>query len=161
MRKSFATLLVILLALPVLWASGTQEQAPAAKKRATSHSKPANAPAKHEEPPKRTYAELTITELVHEDPSSWSEKMGTHAAVGGFVTQATREEDGDTDIRICENPKIEGMDRARCIEAKCIPKVPCESPSIGKPITIRGITRYDAKAGNHWWEINPVEQIEK
>jgi hypothetical protein len=160
MRRSFATLLVILLALPVLWASGTQEQAPAAKKRATSHSKPANAPAKHEEV-KRTYAELTIAELVHEDPSSWSEKMGTHATVGGFVTQAMKEEDGDTDIRICENPKIEGMDRARCIEAKCIPKVPCESPSIGKPITIRGITRYDAKAGNHWWEINPVEQIEK
>lgn len=161
MRKSVATLLVALLALPALWASATKQQAPAARKRPTSRAKSANTPGKHEEPPKRTYAELTIAELVHEDPSSWSEKMETHAAVGGFVTQTMKEEDGDTDIRICENPKIEGMDRGRCIEAKCIPKLPCESPSIGKPITIRGITRYDAKAGNHWWEINPVEQIEK
>jgi hypothetical protein len=86
--------------------------------------------------------------------------MATHVAVGGFVT-SVKAQDGDIDIRICESPKVEGMDRARCILAKCIPKLPFEVPQIGKPIAVKGITRYDAKAGAHWWEIHPVELIEK
>jgi hypothetical protein len=114
-----------------------------------------------EQTSKSTYAELTIGELVSEDANRWSDKMATRAAVGGFVTQVTKGDDGDTDIRICENPKIEGMDRAHCIVAKCIPKLPCDVPQVGKPVTVKGITRYDAKVGNHWWEIHPIEQIEK
>jgi hypothetical protein len=26
---------------------------------------------------------------------------------------------------------------------------------------VKGITRYDAQVGTHWWEIHPVEEIEK
>ena len=53
----------------------------------------------------------------------------------GFVTQVAKGNDGDTDIRICENPKINGMDRARCIVAECISKIPCDVPQVDKPIT--------------------------
>ena len=111
--------------------------------------------------PKTIYAELTISELIAEDANRWSEKMGTRAAVSGFVTQVTKADDGDTDILICENPKIDGMDRARCIVAKCIPQLPCDVPRVGKPITVKGITQYDARVGTHWWQIHPVEEIEK
>lgn len=162
MRRSVATLLVALLALPALGAREAENQKSVSTKRPTSPAKSANSPAKLEEQSsKRVYAELSISELVAEDANRWTEKMATHVAVGGFVTLVTKAQDGDTDIRICENPKVEGMDRARCILAKCIPRVPCEVPQIGKPITVKGITRYDAKAGAHWWEIHPVELIEK
>src|SRR6267142_2056380 len=87
--------------------------------------------------------------------SAKAASSASQAAVSGFVTQVTKENDGDTTIRICENPKIDGMDRARCIVAKCIAKIPCEVPPTGKPITVKGITRYDAKVGTHWWEIHP------
>ena len=90
-----------------------------------------------------------------------AEKMDGRAAVSGFVTHVAKGDDGDTDIRICENPKIDGMDRARCIVARCIPKLPCDGPRVGKPITVKGITQYVAKVGTHWWEIHPVEEIEK
>ena len=60
-----------------------------------------------EQSTKTAYAELTITELIAEDANRWSDKMSSHAAVGGFVTQVAKESDGDTNIRICENPKIE------------------------------------------------------
>jgi hypothetical protein len=157
-----------LLAIPVLCAGQGVQPKPVPKKSSTSSPKsaksanPANTPPKPvEQPAKSVYAELSIGELIAEDPSRWSDKMSAHAAVGGFVTQVTKGDDGDTDIRICENPKIEGMDRARCIVAKCIPKIPCDVPQVGKPITVKGITRYDAKVGTHWWEIHPVEEIEK
>ena len=156
MRRSVATLLVALLALPALGARETEPQKPASKKR--SHAKSANSPAK---PGERVYTELSISELVGEDANRWTEKMATHASVGGFVTNVTKTPDGDTEIRICDNPKLTDMDRAHCILAKCIPKLPCDVPQIGKPITVKGITRYDAKAGAHWWEIHPVELIEK
>lgn len=109
----------------------------------------------------RAYAALTISELVGEDPNRWTEKMRTHVAVSGFVTDARKEENGDMDIRICDNPKVEGMDRAHCFMAKCIPKLPCDVPRIGRPVTVRGISRYDAEIGHHWWEVHPVEQVEK
>ena len=164
MRISVATLLVALLVLPVLWARQTQQQKAAPRKRPdlSSPSKSADFSVKpDEQSSKRVYAELTIGELSGQDPNRWTEDMATHAAVSGFVTLATKTEDGDVNIRICENPKVEGMDRARCVAAKCIPKLPCEAPQIGKPITVKGITRYDAAVGNHWWEINPVEQMDR
>lgn len=161
MRRSMTILLVALLALAALGAGEAAQQKPVAKKRPVS-AKSANYPAKPDEPSsKRAYAELSINELVVEDPNRWTDKMSTHAAVGGFVTHVTKLPDGDTEIRICENPKVADMDRAHCILAKCIPKLPCDVPQIGKPITVKGITRYDAKAGAHWWEIHPVELIEK
>jgi hypothetical protein len=162
MRRSVTTLLVALLAVSALWASELQQQKPVSPKRPAVSSKPADSPANTEaQSSKRAYAELTISDLVGQDPNRWTENMATYAAVGGFVTQVTRGEDGDMDIRICENPKVVGMDRAHCIEAKCIPRIPCEVPDVGRPLTVRGITRYDGKTGDHWWEIHPVEQIEK
>jgi len=158
MRKSIVTLSLFLMTSPALCAGQTAKPKSTTKKSSTTTS--ATAPVKPAEP-KRTYADLSIGELVSEDPNRWSEKMSSHAALSGFVTDVTKRDDGDTTIRICENPRIDGMDRARCVIAQCIPKIPCDAPKVGKPITVNGITRYDAKVGSHWWEINPVEQIEK
>ena len=165
MKKHLWILPCALFAIPTVCAGQDVQPKPVSKKSTTSSTKTtksANPVPKPVEPStKSAYAELTIGELIAEDPSRWSDKMSAHVAVGGFVTQVAKGADGDTDIRICENPKIEGMDRARCIVAKCIPKIPCDLPQVGKPITVKGITRYDAKVGTHWWEIHPVEEIEK
>jgi hypothetical protein len=161
MKKYRATLIVALVATSAVWAGQTKPKQPAAGKHPPA-AKLTNASSKHEEHTnRRPYAELLISELNGEDPSRWTERMQTHASVSGFVTNVARGEDGDVSVRICENPKVEGMDRNHCFIAKCIPEIPCDPPSIGKPITVRGITRYDAKAGAHWWEIHPVEHIEK
>jgi len=157
MRKY--TVVLFLLAFPALCAAQTTTKPKSTTKKtsATTSTTTAVKPAE----PKRAYADLSIGELVAEDPNRWTEKMSSHAALSGFVTDVTKRDDGDVTIRICENPRIDGMDRARCVIAQCIPKIPCDTPKIGKPITVNGITRYDAKVGSHWWEINPVEQIEK
>jgi hypothetical protein len=162
MGRSALTLFTAFLALPVLWAREAPRQGATPKKHSDppSLSKSIGSPAKTVES-KRAYAELTISELVREDPNRWTENMATHVAVGGFVTNVTREPEGDVSIRICDNPKVGGMDRTRCIETKCIPKLPCDLPQVGMPINVKGIARYDAAVGNHWWEINPIEQIEK
>ena len=161
MKLSLAILSVSLFAFPMLCAAQTPQPKSASKKTSAS-SKTASSTVKPvEQPAKKIYADMTITELVAEDANRWSDKMSTRAAIGGFVTQIAKADDGDTDIRICENPKIEGMDRGRCIVAKCIPKLPCDVPQVGHPVTVKGITRYDAKVGTHWWEIHPIEEIEK
>jgi hypothetical protein len=162
MKRFLAFFSAILLALPAVWAGQGVQPMPVSKKSLASPAKPTNSPAKPvEQGAKPAYVDLTINELINEDADRWSDKMAARAAVGGFVTQVSKSDDGDTDIRICENPKIQGMDRARCIVAKCIPKLPCDVPQIGRPVTVKGITRYDAKVGTHWWEIHPIEQIEK
>jgi hypothetical protein len=162
MKKSLWILLCAWVAIPVLCAGQTVQPKPVSKKSSSSSAKPAGSASKAgDASAKIVYAELSIGELIAEDANRWSDKMSAHAAVSGFVTQVTKENDGDTTIRICENPKIDGMDRARCIVAKCIAKIPCELPPVGRPITVKGITRYDAKVGTHWWEIHPVEEIEK
>lgn len=161
MKRSLAALLAAFLILPGLSAKEPQQQRSVAVKRVTP-AKPAGSSAKPEPlPVKRTYAELSIGELVNEDANRWSDKMSAYASVGGFVTNVARNQDGDIDIRVCDNPKVDGMDRARCVVAKCIPRIPCDVPQVGKPVTVKGITRYDAKVGTHWWEIHPVEQIDK
>jgi hypothetical protein len=164
MTKRFCICCCALLAIPVLCA-GQGVQPKPSKKSSTSSAKSATStnstPKPMEQPAKNVYAELTIAELIAEDPNRWSDKMSARAAVGGFVTQVAKGSDGDTDIRICENPKIDGMDRAHCIVAKCIPKIPCDVLQAGRPITVKGITRYDAKVGTHWWEIHPIEELEK
>ncbi|HXN24105.1 MAG TPA: hypothetical protein VOA41_15295 [Candidatus Dormibacteraeota bacterium] len=159
MKKFRATLMVALIAASAVWAGQSKSK----KSDAGKHSaKVTNASVKHEEHTgKRAYVELLISELNAEDPARWSERMQTHASVSGFITNVAKGEDGDLNVRICENPKVEGMDRNHCFLAKCIPEIPCVLPPVGKPITVKGITRYDAKAGAHWWEIHPVEQIEK
>ena len=160
--KKFSGILLVMLALPTFGFAQSAQPKPVSKKSPASPTKPANSPIKPaEQSPRITYAELTIDELVAEDANRWSDKMATRVAVGGFVTQVTKGDDGDTELRICENPKIENMDRNRCIVPKCIPKLPCDLPQVGKPVTVKGIAQYDAKAGAHWWEIHPIEQVEK
>lgn len=150
------------LAIPVMWAGQSVQPKPVSKKSSAAPAKSVSTAPKPAEPSgKIAYVELSINELIAEDANRWSDKMSARAAVGGFVTQVSKGNDGDTEIRICENPKIEGMDRARCIVAKCIPKIPCDLPKVGRPITVKGIARYDAKVGTHWWEIQPIEEIEK
>jgi hypothetical protein len=162
MTKHLWILPCALLAIPVLCAGQNVQPKPVSKKSSASSAKAANIAPKPADPSaKIAYAELTITELIAEDANRWSDKMSAHAAVSGFITQVAKGSDGDTDIRICENPKIEGMDRTRCIVAKCISRLPCDLPPVGRPVTVKGITRYDAKVGTHWWEIHPVEEIEK
>lgn len=166
--KAFFALASFSLLLPALAAAqGVQPKNVSKKTRsASTAANAAKAPTPAAKPvadatPKVLYTDLTIGEIVAEDANRWSEKMASRASVGGFVTQINKSDDGDTEIRICENPKIDPMDRARCIVAKCIPHLPCDAPPVGHPITVKGITRYDAKIGNHWWEIHPIEQIEK
>jgi hypothetical protein len=161
MKTYYLVVLCALLALPALCLGQSVQPKTVSKKSSTTSTKSTTPSKPVEQPPKNIYAELTINELIAEDADRWSDKMSSRAAVGGFVTQVTKGNDGDTDIRVCENPKVEGMDRARCIVAKCIPKIPCDLPQVGKPITVKGITRYDASVGTHWWEIQPIEEIEK
>jgi hypothetical protein len=161
MKTYYLVVLCALLALPALCLGQSVQPKTVSKKSSTTSTKSTTSSKPVEQPPKNIYAELTINELIAEDADRWSDKMSSRAAVGGFVTQVTKGNDGDTDIRVCENPKVEGMDRARCIVAKCIPKIPCDLPQVGKPITVKGITRYDASVGTHWWEIQPIEEIEK
>jgi hypothetical protein len=162
MIRYLAIVSCAVLTVSAVCAGQDPQPKPVSKKSSASSGKSTSSTAKPADAsPKAIYAEMTIGELIAEDANRWSDKMDTRAAVGGFVTQVAKGEDGDTNIRICENPKIEGMDRARCIVAKCIPKLPCDVPKVGKPITVKGITQYDAKVGTHWWEIHPVEEIEK
>jgi len=156
--KKYAVFALVLLGLPAWCAAQSAAQPkPVSKKTTTAKTTP-----KPPDPaPKPIYTELTIGELVGEDANRWSDKMGSRIALGGFITDISKSEDGDTAVRVCENPKIEGMDRARCIVAKCIPKLPCDLPTVGKPITVKGIPRYEAKVGSHWWEIIPIEQIDR
>jgi hypothetical protein len=160
MRRYLTILSGALLSVGALTAGqGTQPKHVAKKSSASTKTTTAAKPV--DQSPRPIYVELTISELIAEDANRWSDKMDTRAAVSGFVTQVAKSDDGDTEIRICENPKIDGMDRAHCIVAKCIPKLPCDVPRVGKPITVKGITQYDAKVGTHWWEIHPIEEIEK
>jgi hypothetical protein len=161
MRRSLAILSGAWLFVCALTAGQGTQPKPVAKKSSASSTKAATTAKPADQSPRPIYAELTISELIVEDANRWSDKMDTRAAVSGFVTQVAKGDGGDTEIRICENPKIDGMDRAHCIVAKCIPKLPCDVPRLGKPITVKGITQYDAKVGTHWWEIHPVEEIEK
>jgi hypothetical protein len=167
MKLSLTLLSVASLAFCPFAVGQSPQPKPVSKKSSSSSkstataSKSNPAPVKAAESPKPLYPELTITELISEDASRWSDRMDTRASVSGFITQVEKTPDGDTAIHICENPKIDAMDRGRCVVAKCIPKIPCDVPHIGKPITVKGITQYDAKVGAHWWEIHPVEEIEK
>jgi len=104
---------------------------------------------------------LAVAQMATADPAHWPGAMATHVEVVGFVTYVKREEDGDLHVRLCDSPKVEGMNRKRCVVAECIPALPCERPKIGARVTVRGVTRYDAEAGHGWWEIHPVLYINR
>ena len=95
--NKFSSVLLILLALPALGVAQTVQTKNVSKKSSASSTKPATSKVEPVQPsPKITYAELTIGELVSEDANRWSDKMATRVAVGGFVTQVAKEDDGDT-----------------------------------------------------------------
>lgn len=106
-----------------------------------------------------TFHPLAIGELATEDAGRWR-RMRTHVEVAGFVTYARREEDGDLHLRLCDSPRVWGMNRARCIVAECIPALPCRAPRPGSRVRVRGISRYDAERGHRWWEVHPVLSLE-
>lgn len=159
--RTASIIALVALSTVSISAGQTHTKKNASVKHSTAKTTSASSTRHEEHSAKRPYSELLISELNGEDPSRWTERMQSHASVSGFVTNIAKGEDGDVNVRICENPKVDGMDRNRCVVAKCIPEIPCDLPAVGKPITVKGITRYDAKAGAHWWEIHPVEQIEK
>src|SRR5262245_15675123 len=117
MERHLAIVWGALLVFPLMSAAQTPQPKTVSKKPSGSSAKATGSSAKAtvstaNKPvlAKPAYAELTIGELIAEDANRWSDKMSTRAAVGGFVTQVAKGDDGDTDIRICENPKVEGMD---------------------------------------------------
>ncbi|HXN95142.1 MAG TPA: hypothetical protein VN879_11590, partial [Candidatus Acidoferrales bacterium] len=72
MRKSVVVLFVILLAFPMLWAGQTAEKKLASRKSSSAAAKSATPSATSgEQPSKRAYVELAISELVNEDANRW------------------------------------------------------------------------------------------
>jgi hypothetical protein len=70
--------------------------------------------------------------------------MSAHA-VGGFVTQVSKgRRHGHSHLR---KPKIDGMDRARCMSPSAFRRF-LRSAASWQAITVKGITRYDAKVGH-------------
>lgn len=106
----------------------------------------------------RTYWPVTPSQLAAEDPAHWK-KCRTHLSVEGFLTYRRLEDDGDQHLRICET-RIEKMDRAWCIVAECIPRMPCNVPPLGSRVRVEGISRFDAENGHRWFEVHPVESLE-
>ena|SRR5204863_3646859 len=90
----------------------------------------------------RPYHPVTIAQL------SQGSVVFTHVAVTGTVTLVKSETDGDLHIRLTEGTQF--------IVAECIPKLPCSRPSLGRRITVKGISRYDKE--HVWWEVHPVEE---
>lgn len=107
----------------------------------------------------RLYHPVAVGDVATDNPASWR-RVATHVEVLGWVTYSKVEEDGDVHLRLCESPKVSGMDPKRCIVAECVPELPCKKPKVGACVIVKGITRYDAETpGHHWWEIHPVEAI--
>ena len=90
----------------------------------------------------RTYWNVPLDTLAIGHPKH------THVAVTGTVTYTRLEDDGDLHIRLT-SPS------GAFIIAECIPELPCARPSLGRVITVRGISRRDSEHG--WWECHPVE----
>ena len=83
----------------------------------------------------------------------------THVHVEGFVTYIKKEADGDLHIRVCDDPKVPDMQRARCVVCECVPELPCTKPSIGAHVAVEGISRFDKENGHRWNEVHVVEKL--
>jgi len=107
-----------------------------------------------------TFHPMQIGQLAHERPEHWSGKMATHVCVRGWPTYEKLEEDGDHHVRICDDPKVQGMNRSRCLVGEVIPAVPLPLPEVGKEYDFCGVTRWDGETPNHgWWELHPLLSI--
>lgn len=83
----------------------------------------------------------------------------THVHVEGWVTYVVTEEDGDLHVRLCDSPKVEGMQRDRCVVVECIPELPCVRPRVGAHVAVEGISRCDKENGHRWNEVHPCEKM--
>jgi hypothetical protein len=92
MKLSLAIVSATLLAFPALCAAQSAQPKTTTKKATAKSTAPSAKPA--DTPPKNLYAELTIGELVAEDANRWSDKMSARIALGGFVTQIAKADDG-------------------------------------------------------------------
>ena len=108
----------------------------------------------------RAFHARTIAQISAEDPRNWKHPL-THVQVEGWITYRVKEGDGDWHLRICDSPRLEGMDVKRCVVAEIIPELPMEVPKRGAHLRVRGIYRFDGEnPGHHWHEVHPVLQIE-
>ena len=103
-------------------------------------------------PPERHYHAVAIPSLAG------GHVRATHVEVEGYVTYVRTEADGDLHIRLCDSPRVKGMNRLRCIVAECIPAMPCPAPDLGQKVAVHGISRYDHERGHQWFEVHPVER---
>lgn len=107
-----------------------------------------------------TFHPISIVAMAAETPGHWR-KMRTHIEVEGWVTYTVTEDDGDRHIRICDDPKAQGMDHRRCVVAEILPAIPLPFPRVGDHIRVHGVSRYDAELpGHNWWEVHPVLNLE-
>jgi hypothetical protein len=103
---------------------------------------------------------IQIGAMAAETPGHWR-KMRTHIEVEGWVTYVATEDDGDHHIRICDDPKVQGVNLKRCVVAEIIPALPLPVPKAGDHVRVQGISRFDAELpGHNWWEVHPVLHIE-
>jgi hypothetical protein len=115
----------------------------------------------------RTYRHVNIAALAA------GKVRATHVEIAGTVTFVKREADGDLHVRVCDSPRVNGMDRQHCVVAEIIPTLrpllfcpdgtACSVPKWelaiykGQSLTFRGISRRDPDHG--WYEVHPVEEI--
>lgn len=89
----------------------------------------------------------------------------THVEVTGYVTRVRLEQDGDLHVRICDSPKVKGMDRKHCVVGELIESNPVKLPGFpyntGDLIQMRGISRFDYEGNHNWWEVHPVVEMRK
>lgn len=111
-----------------------------------------NAPTGSDIPAERVYHQVTVASLAG------GKVRQTHVEVEGFVTYVRTEPDGDLHIRLCDSPKVQGMNREHCIVAECIPALPCPAPSVGQKVAVHGISRWDRENGHNWAEVHPIEK---
>lgn len=109
-----------------------------------------------------TFHPMQIVQLARETPSHWSGKMATHLCVRGWVTYQKAEDDGDRHLRVCDDPKVQGMDRKRCAVGEVIPAIPLPAVETGNEYDFCGISRFDDERPNHqWWELHPLLSIKE
>lgn len=75
----------------------------------------------------------------------------THVEVCAPVSYVRRQRDGDAHITL--------DDGTARIVAEIVPAIPLAVPHKGQLVRVRGVSRFDRYHG--WWEVHPVEAIER
>ena len=93
----------------------------------------------------RRYWPVTVDELAR------GRVRHTHVVVTGRVRRVHRERDGDLHVKL--------TGQRLYIVLECIPRLPCDPPTVGERIRAWGIARYDFE--HQWWELHPLERWER